>query len=256
MKFGVCKSFDGAKSVKDAGFDYVELNFKKIYAMTDEEFSEGVKLLKDVDIKSESANCFFLDDIALVGENVDYQRIEQYTEFILKRANALGIKIAVLGSGKSRSIPDGFDKNIAIDQFKKVVEICARIGKKYGVKIAIEPLSQRDSNFLNTVRETAELLEKVDADNVGIAADFFHMYMNGETMADFEYAAKWIIHLHIAKPDACRFAPSIDDIETLKKWAQSIKNIGFNGCMTLESTSKQDFETALKDMNSVKYIFE
>ena len=255
MRIGICKSFEYAKDIKDAGFDYIEINLAKTCLLTDEEFLNSKRILDDACIAAKSANCFFPNDIRLTGE-VDYNKINEYVGFALKRAHALGIELVVLGSGKARSIPDGFDKSVATEQFKKVVEICAKIGKKYGIKIAIEPLSQKDSNFLNTVRETAEFIESINSEDVGITADFFHMFMNGETMADFEYASKWIAHLHIAKPNENRHAPSVDDEKTLKEWADSIKNIGYNGNMSLESTSKQDFNEALCDMNSIKHIFE
>ena len=256
MKFGVCKTADFAKQIKYAGFDYIEPNLAKLSALTDEEFFNTEGVLKDADIKACAVNCFFPSDILLVGHDVSFDKIRDYTEFALKRASALGVEVAVLGSGKSRSVPDGFDKNTATEQFKRVVGICSDIGKKYGIKIAIEALSKKDSNFLNTVCETKEICDGLGLDNVGITADFFHMYMNGESLADFEDAKKYIFHLHIAKPDPSRVAPSVEDEPTLKAWAQSIKNIGYDGYMSLECTSKADFTTAIGDMNSIKYIFE
>ncbi len=256
MKFGVCKSVEYAQQIKDAGFDYIEINLAKISALSDEEFLNSVNLLKEVGLKAKTSNCFFPADILLVGSDVDYDKIKQYTESALKCAKALGIEIAVLGSGKSRSIPDGFDEKTAKEQFKKAVGICAEIGKKYGIKIAIEPLSLRDTNFLNTVGETAEFCDELGLDNVGIAADFFHIFMMNESLENFENAKHHIFHLHIAKPDISRTAPSPEDADTLKEWAQSIENIGYDGRMSLECSSKVDFETSLRDMNSVKYIFE
>lgn len=256
MKFGICKTFDKAKDIKDAGFDYIEANLAKLSLLTDEEFSENTALLKDIGLECKAVNCFFPGEIMLVGENVDYDKIRQYTEFMLKRAHALGIEVAVLGSGKSRSVPEGYDRGVAARQFKKAVTICSEIAKKYDIKIAIEALSQKDSNFLNTISETAEICDDLNLDNVGITADFFHMYMNDEGLDGFEKSGRHIFHLHIAKPDASRFAPTADDADTLKKWAQSIKNIGYDGYMSLECTSKADFDTAIKDMNSIKYIFE
>jgi len=256
MKFGVCKTFEYAKEIKKAGFDFIEVNLTKISEMTQEEFLQNAALLKESGLPAETANCFFPSSMPLVGENVDYDKIKEYAEVALNRAHTLGIKVTVLGSGKSRSVPENFDRAVAVEQFKKVITICSEIAKKYDIKIAIEALSSRDTNFLNTVAETAEVCDALNLDNVGITADFFHMYMNGEGLDGFEKSKRHIFHLHIAKPNENRFAPSSEDVDTLKKWAQSIKNIGYNARLSLESTSKQDFETALKDMSSVKYIFE
>lgn len=256
MKFGVCKTHEFAKQIKEAGYDFIEVNLTKISAMTEDEFSECASFLKEAGLEAKSANCFFPSDIKLVGDDVDYDRIKQYTEFALSRAHALGIGVTVLGSGKSRSVAEGYDRAVAAEQFKNVVKICSDVARKYGIKIAIEALSQRDTNFLNTVAQTAEICDALGLDNVGITADFFHIYMNGEGLDGLEAAKRHIFHLHIAKPNENRFAPTPDDADTLKKWAQSVKNIGYDLLLSLESTSKQDFETAIKDMSSVKYIFE
>lgn len=256
MKFGVCKTIDNAREIKDAGFDYIEINLAKICALSDGEFLNSVNHLKEVGLKAKTSNCFFPGDILLVGENVDFDKIKEYIQTALYRANEMGVEVTVLGSGKSRSLPDGFNRDVAVEQFSKTVKICSEIAKKYGIKIAIEPLSQRDSNFLNTVGETKVFCDGLGLENVGIAADFFHMYMNCESLEDFEDAKKYIFHLHIAKPDPSRIAPQEADKPTLEKWARSIKNIGYDCRMSLECTSKADFLTCLKDMNSVKYIFE
>ena len=256
MKFGVCNNFDNAQKIKDADFDYIEVNLTKLSLLTDGEFLQKVQLLKQIGLEAKTANCFFSSDILLVGQNVDYDKIKQYTEFALKRAHTLGVEVAVLGSGKSRSVPEGYDRDVATEQFKKAVTICSDVAKKYGIKIAIEALSQRDTNFLNTVSETAEVCKDLGLDNVGITADFFHIHMNDEGLDGFKNEGKHIFHLHIAKPDASRMPPSVEDADTLKTWAESAKAIGYDGCLSLECTSKADIDSALKDMNSIKYIFE
>ncbi len=247
MKFGICSSSENVQQIKDAGFDYIELNLTKLCKLSDDDFLA-------IDITAPTSNCFFPADIALVGENVDYDKIKQYTDFALKRANALGVDVAVLGSGKSRSIPDGFDKNTATCQFKKVIEICAEIAKKYDIKIAIEPLNPKETNFINTVAEAAKFCDELALVNVGIVADFYHMHMSGERMDGFENAGRHIIHLHIAKPDASRLAPSIEDINTLKTWAESIKKIGYVSRMSLEC--RGELLDKINNMNEIKYIFE
>lgn len=256
MKFGVCKTFDMAGKIKSAGYDYIEANLSKVASFTKEEFDMQQMLLADAGITCESANSFFPSEIALVGDGVDFDDIREYVEIALYRASVLGIKVAVLGSGKARNIPKGYDRSLAVEQFKKVVRICADVGRKYGIKIALEHLNTGETNLLNTVYETYEFCKEIADENVGMVVDFFHMFKECENVSILEKAKDYIFHLHIARPNDDRKAPCEEDIDTLKIWADAVKKIGYNGRMSLECTSKTDFDEALENMANVKYIFE
>lgn len=256
MKFGVCKSLESSFEIKQAGYDYIEANLKSCAAMTDAEFERQLKCLKDADLACESSNCFFESDFALVGDEVDCEKVAEYADRALCRAKRLGIKVAVLGSGKARNIPDDYDRQKGVEQFKRVVGICADAGRKYGIKIAIEPLNAGETNLLNTVAETAEFCEQLGHENVGYVADFYHMFRMDEDVSIIEKTAKHLLHVHIARPNADRNAPSKKDIDTLKIWAEALKKAGYDGCISLESSSKFDFSESLKSFSSVKYVFE
>lgn len=256
MNFGVCKSLDMAKTIKNAGYDYIEANLKAISEMSDEEFEKCEQYIKDADIPCESSNCFFPNEYVLTGDAVDYEKIADYADKVLCRAKRLGIKVSVLGSGKTRTIPEGYDRQKAVEQFKKVVSICADAGRKYGIKIALEPLNESETNLLNTVGEAYEFCKELGDCDVGIAADFYHMFRMNEDPYVLVTAKDYVFHLHIARPNVDRKAPSKEDIDTLKIWADAIKKSGYNKRLSLECTSKADFNESIKNMAEVKCIFE
>ena len=76
----------------------------------------------------------------------------------------IGIKILVLGSSGSRSIPEGFDRAEAEEQFTGFLKKIAPAAEKYGVIVAIEPLQTQETNFINTVKEGAEIARKTGAE--------------------------------------------------------------------------------------------
>ena len=255
MRFGVCKSLENAQLVKDNGYDYIEANLQSIAKMSEEEFEKQLEFLKQADIPCESSNCFFPSSLLLVGDDVDYEKIAQYAECALSRAAKLGVKVSVMGSGKTRNVPDGYDRQKATDQFKRVVTLCSDIARKYGIKIALEPLNHGETNMLNTVAQAYQFCRELADDNVGIVADFYHIFMVNEPVEDVVTAKDYIFHLHIARPNEDRLAPSVADADTLKIWADAVKAAGYNGRLSLECTSKADFVGALQSMAQVKYIF-
>ncbi len=255
MKFGVCKSLDNAQLIKGAGYDYIEANLKTIAQMTDAEFEKQLEFLKSADLPCESSNCFFPNEFLLVGDNVDFEKIEEYADLALSRASRLGIKVAVLGSGRSRNVPDGFDRQKAVEQFKRVITICADAARKYGIKIALEPLNDSETNLLNTVGEAYELCCELEDSAVGIVADLYHLFRMNEDVSVLSRARDCILHMHIARPNMDRRVPSTADAETLKIWADAIKKSGYNDRLSLECSSGDSFVDDLNSMAEVKYIF-
>ena len=142
IRFGICAKFDKLNDIIKAGFDYIEPSLSYIAAMSDEEFAEAEKLIAASPLKAEAYNSFFPSSIKVVGENVDTDAITAYMEKAFSRASRLGGKIAVLGSGKSRNIPEGYPYESAYRQFCEVFDLCATIAGKYGV-ITIRQLTNK-----------------------------------------------------------------------------------------------------------------
>ena len=84
--------------------------------------------------------------------------------------------------------------------------------------------------------------------NLGFLADLFHMYKNGESVSEIEKYRDMIIHAHIARRDDMRGAPSIAaGAEDLVEFHGALAKIGYNGRISLEASSKNDFETSVND---------
>ena len=118
MRFGVCCDTERLPQLRKYGFDYVELNFSKIVLADQARFDQLREQVRQSGMAAESFNGFFPADMKLNGD-VDYGRIRDYAETGFARARSLGGKVAVLGSGAARKIPDGYDRSLAEEQFIK-----------------------------------------------------------------------------------------------------------------------------------------
>lgn len=110
MLLGTCVGFDRLESAAKLGYDYLESNLGHIKALGLRELTETKALLDGCGAKLEAANCFFPGEIHLAGEDADIEIIRDYTRRAFDNAAFLGVKTCVLGSGRSRSVPDGFDR--------------------------------------------------------------------------------------------------------------------------------------------------
>jgi len=55
---------------------------------------------------------------------------------------------------------------------------------KAGLRLAIEPLNRYETDFVNTVRQGVELVQRIDQASVGLTLDTFHMNMEEDDLCD------------------------------------------------------------------------
>src|SRR5262249_9217551 len=80
------------------------------------------------------------------------------------------------------------------------------------VRIVIEPVNRYESNWLNTVEEVLDLIERLGEDNVGVLPDTFHMNIEEADMLEaLRRARPRLWHLHVA--DSNRRAPGAGHLD-------------------------------------------
>ncbi len=256
MRFGVAGT-NKYKEVKEAGFDYIESNFTSIAKLDLNAVKDMRAAMSEYDLKTEAFNCFFPASIALNGDNVDLNLVREHCKRGFERAAILGGEIAVVGSGKARNIPEGVDRKKAAEQFGTVLNICAEEAKQVNMSIVIEPLNQIETNFINTVEDCYNFCTALGNPNVNVLADFYHIFRTGETLDGVRMAAKLLKHTHLARPNADRRMPTLaEDLEVCKTWAAVLKEIGYDGRLSLEGSYAPEFEPAIIEARKVLKYFE
>ena len=240
---GIC-NLSWAAQAKAAGLEYLEAGVSSflIPEATEEEFAANRARALASDPPMRTANGFFPSDIILVGPNADPDRAVRYAETAIRRASEIGIEILVLGSSRSRSIPEGFDRAAAETQFVDFLKRIAPAAEQYGVIVALEPLQTSETNFINTVKEGAEIARKAGSKNICVIADLFHMARMQEPPEDIVEARDKLVHCHIAEV-ANRTAPGVDG-DDFTPYLRALKQIKYTGRMSFEC-SWQDVEAQL-----------
>ncbi len=232
MKFGICTGYENAQLLKTLGYDYMECNLSALDAMSDEEFAACRAALQNAGLPAEAANVFFPGDIRLTGPDVDDALITSYVERALSRAAALGIRVAVLGSSRSRNIPEGFDPDEAYRQFLHALRLCGDIAARYGIMIAIEPLHFPESNLINRVSDGLKAAQDAAHPAVRTLADLWHMDCEAENFDVIARSAGKIVHMHIASPS--RAYPSEDDGTDYSAFRAALRACGYDARISIE----------------------
>lgn len=249
MRFGVCCNQEKFLTVKNAGYDYVELSISNLAQITEEQFKELKASLNDLNLKAETFNGFFPSDTAIVGENrLNDSQIAEFAKKGLSRAAEIGGEIAIIGSGAARNIPLSFDKNVARNQFMQVLHICGAAAAENGMKIAVEPLKKQETNLINTVGEGLQLVREMSDSNVGCLADFHHMFCEKEDLSALLNSAPLLLHVHLARANEDRRMPEAEDEPDLVRYAKALKAAGYNNRISLEGSFRPDFKTVIEDV--------
>ncbi len=247
MKLGVCTKLERIEIIKNLGFEYIEPKLTDVASMTEEELSEARKILDHNGMNAETYNLFCPKELNLSYAADEYE-ISAYAKCALANAQKLGGEIIVVGSGKARNIPEEYSFEEGREKFKRVLSLVADIAADYNIKVALEPLNTNETNLINTLADAAKICEEVGKSNLGFLADLFHMYRSGEECSEILKYKDQIIHAHIAKRDETRGAPSISDrAEDLIEFHAALTKTGYKGRISLEASSKNDFETSVKN---------
>lgn len=236
MKFGVCRGLDDIEAIKiasEAGADYFETGFGCLANFTDEQFLSGKNALEDYGIKCVAVNGFIPGDMNLVGENVDYGRIEEYLDKGFERAGVLGVEKIVLGSGKARSFEDGYSKEKAEEQLAFFLSRYASPkAKKIGASIVLEPLRFCETSMIHTVADGVKMAHLSGEDNVFGLADLYHVYGNADSVSGMRELKNKVIHAHIAEPVKRVYPKSTDREEVIYIYREFLSTLDAIGCET------------------------
>ena len=201
MRIGCCfgTNLDYVASLRDAGFDYGEVNIARTMGMDDAEFIAFSEKLKEIGLPIEAGCVFLTGDLLLNRLQRDFAKIDEYLDNTYRRCAALGLQTIVFGSGRSRCIPEGLT---AQDVFEDLVvflrEHVVLRSETYGIGIAIEPLS--DGSAIRTVHEALALAEAVGSKWVQALADIHHMMRVGDPIDAIRDAKGCMGHAHTSRP--------------------------------------------------------
>lgn len=236
MQLGICADPPTLAALRPPlTFDFIEghvQNFLKPEA-ADAEFSFHAAALRNSARSMPASNCFLPADLKVTGPVIDYPRLDRYASCAFRRASEIGMHIIVFGSAGARMVPEGFPAARAFEQFVDVLRSLAPLAAARGVTLVVEPLQRGECNFINTIDEGAEVVDRVAHPNVRLLVDIFHMLRNGESPDAIHRVGHHVHHTHIAE-NRDRAAPGVYG-EDFRPFLRALKKIGYNDRLTIEA---------------------
>jgi sugar phosphate isomerase/epimerase len=234
----MCANLDKADLFASMGFDYLEITVGSFSDLAEADFEALVAKAQRSPIPCEAMNCFFPGSIRLTGQGVDMARIAAHAENVMARAARLGVKIAVVGSGGARKVPEGFDPLRARRQFAEALSIVGDAGLRHGVHTVIEPLNRGETNLVNRFQDGAALAAELHHPGVSTLIDYFHMAVEGEAPSVILDFPGTLRHVHIANPTG-RVFPREAGESAYGAFFSILKEARYEDRMSIEGKSDQ-----------------
>ena len=243
MLFGICTGPDGVPEMKDIGYDFWEWGAAAAFipTKTDEEWKRhrDEKILA-APLPLRSVNGFLPGTFRLTGPNASFDEPLKYAETVCRRADEVGVKTIVFGSGGARNVPGDFcGPKEQKPQLEKGVEqytdFCKQLVSRISdlkVAVVIEPLRPDESNIINYVWQGLQILEEVNSPRLRQLADIFHMIMGRESPDSIVQAGCRLKHVHIAEKTTRKYPGDAD--YDFSPYFDALKKIGYCGGISCE----------------------
>ena len=268
--FGACRGPNDAALLKRVGYDFWEWGVGAAFDPTKD--AEWWKRQRDFILSQplplRSCNGFLPGTFRLTGPNADHAPALAYAETAVRRADEVGVKTLVFGSGGARNVPgditakdakDRPDTEKGRDQYRDFcAALCRRVADLKTTTVVVEPLRPRESNIVNYVWQGLQICEEVGSPRLAQLADIFHMMMGRESACSIRLAGARLKHCHVASYETRQF-PGSDPatVERLRPYFDALKAIGYEGGVSCEcgwgrkEDLEKNFETALKTMKGL-----
>lgn len=241
MELGCCASLweDRILKLPAAGADYAEAGFSSLMGKSLDQVRARAAQLEKAGVSLESMNVLFPGDFRLTGPQADFSAVDSYLEENLPKAQALGVKVVVFGSGGARRVPEGFPQEEA---FAQLVELCrehiAPAAAAHGITCCVEPLNQKETNILTTSGECFRLVEAVNHPNLQLLVDLYHFDLEGESLSALEGYRGLLGHCHIASAQNSRLVPQPWDGQDYLPFFRALAAMGYEGRLSLEGDTR------------------
>jgi len=181
-----------------------------------------------------------------------WRRTKDYLSILVDLCADLGGKVLVVGSPKQRNLVEGQTKESAwkraVDLFSSVLDKAA----EREVTLCIEPLSPKETDFVNTAAEAMLMVRQINHPNFKIHLDVKAMCSESKPVPDIIRSVRVedLGHFHVNDPNL--YGPGMGDVD-YGPIAEAIKEIGWDKWLSVE-VFKYDPDPETIARKSIEYL--
>lgn len=144
----------------------------------------------------------------------------------------LGGRVMVFGSPKQRNLLPGVSRTEGMKHAAEVLRAAMPTLKKRDVVLALEPLTSKETDFMNTAADAVELAEMVDSPHCKLLLDCKAMIAESTPIPELirKYGS-WMVHFHANDPNLR--GPGMGKLD-FGPIFQALRDVRFRGWVSVE----------------------
>lgn len=158
---------------------------------------------------------------------------------------------AVIIIGLLRGIvKPGVGQDQAMTWLVEALQRCCHAAQPHGVRLALEPICRYETTLINTLADGLDLLRRVDAENMGLLPDTFHMNIEEPHIEEsIRRCGDRIFHFHVA--DSNRWHPGAGHLD-FASILRALASTDYQGYVSGEFMPVPDPDTSAQ--KSIEYL--
>jgi len=193
----IAKNSNDILLASNDGFDSVEMSIDYLVNMSEEEFLFQKNLMREKNIFCETCNCLLPKTVKVAEDGFNIYIWIDYLKKAAIRASGIGCKRFVWSEGLARLLPEDDDSGYANEQVIQFIYMTCELLKHYKIELLIEPLSQKQTNYINNIQEVKQLIDIISKDNFASALSINNLSKIGFEENDFEKFSNIINHIYL-----------------------------------------------------------
>ena len=179
---------------------------------------------------------------------------ETTAEYLVELGNACadwGGNLMVFGSPDQRNLEQGISREQALENAAEVFRSCLPRIADRGVRICMEPLTPKETDFINTCAEAMELIEMVDQPNFCLHQDVKAM-LGAEQESIPSLIEKYAPHVgHFHVNDTNLLGPGMGETDYLPIFEALLKS-NYSGWVSVEVF---DYEPGCEKISKDSFVY-
>jgi len=246
FKFGICNEMfenwawpDICREVRRAGYEGVEVSpftlAERVTDITPPRRREIAQAAADQGLEIVGLHWLLVSPKGLYINTPDdalRRQTQDYFRHLVDFCGDLGGKVMILGSPKQRNLLPGVDYETAWRFTRETLEAILPTAAERGVTLCFEPLTPKDTNFINTAAEARRLISEIGHPNLRLILDVRSASSEGRPVPELlAENADILAHVHANDPN--ERGPGFGDTDFVPIFAE-LRRQGYRGYVSVE----------------------
>ena len=239
--FGFIRDYD---AIREAGFDFAELDMPEIEELSEDAYGAFRAHVEETGFPiPNGARILPIKEPIFFVPGYRETELEPYLKASCRRSAGLGVRTILLGNGKARWLIDE-DSLQREDVFLRFLRMLCEIAGENGQQVLTEPLGPKYSNYINTLPEAARVIDAAGMPNLFAMADLRHFVWAKEPFEDLVRYREIVRHVHVDYPLSfpARNWPRVEDDYDYAPFFAQLRD--YDGTLTVEADVPDDWMRA------------